>query len=330
MGERQVRRKVRVAVGLVVLTTVVAVLPVSPAGAAFPGANGPIFYPCVPNPSSNQDLCRLDPDTLSVTVITDSFYPVHERRVGVSADGSLVAYSQVFGIFIRRLPGAPASIHTGPIGGGGAGDVGFVPDGTAIVYRCTSGLCRQPITIPAQGEPGPVLGTVHGDTYPEVNPAGTTIAFVNGDTLFTIPLAGGARTPLVAGIVTDQVSWAPDGSRIAFTAASGLCPVAGIATIPAGGGPVTCLPNGRGATDASFSPDGRQIFVASNGHAAFLGANGVGRREVTSVTGVEENNWAPRQATANPRCAALLRELDRTTDPRAREAIRRYLSAAGC
>lgn len=125
------------------------------------------------------------------------------------------------------------------------------------------------------------------------------------------------------------MSWSPEGSRIAFVAGAGLCPAAGIATIPAGGGPVTCLPNGQGATDPSFSPEGTQIFAASNGHAVFLGANGFGRREVAGVTGVEENNWAPRRA-GNAPCTALFRQLDRTTDPRARQIIERYLSASGC
>lgn len=321
----------RVLVALLAVTSAVALLPASPAPAAFPGANGPIVYPCVVNPASNQDLCRLDPDTLAVTVIFDSFLPVHEFRVGVSPDGSLVAFTLVFGILIRRIdgsvvPGAPS----GPVGPAGARDVGFTPDGASIVYGCVDGLCRSPISTPAGPRPVPLPGTGPGDAKPEVNPAGTRIAFVHGDTLFTIPLAGGTRTPLVNGILFDQVSWAPDGSRIAFTAGSGLCPVAGIATVPSGGGPVTCLPNGQGATDPSFSPDGTQIFVSLNGHAAFLGANGAGRREVPSVTGVEENNWAPRQAAANPRCAALQQQLDRTTDPRVRAAIQRYLSAARC
>ncbi len=318
-----------VVVALVAVTSGVAV-PSTPAGAAFPGANGPIVYPCVPSSASNGDLCRIDPDTLAVTVIVDSFFPVHKRRVAVSADGSLVAYSQVFGIFVRRLDGGPVpGVYTGPIGGAGAGDASFTPDGASIVFRCRFGLCRQPITSAVPADPAAIAGTVEGDTYPEVNPAGTTVAFVNGATLFTIPLAGGTRTPLVTGIVTDQVSWAPDGSRIAFVAGSGLCPVTGIATVPAGGGSVTCLPNGQGATDPSFSPDGTQIFVSFNGRAAFLGANGVGRREVPALTGVEENNWAPRRAIS-PRCAALFRELDRTTDPRGRMIIQRHLVAAGC
>ncbi len=267
-----------------------------------------------------------------MTVIVDSFFPVHEFRAGVSADGSLVAYTQVFGIFVRQIDGRVVpGVPSGPVGPPGAGDVAFTPDGASIVYRCAGGLCLRPISSsPGPVRPPPIPGTGPGDAKPEVNPAGTRIAFVHGDTLFTIPLTGGTRTALVSGIVFDQVSWSPDGSRIAFTAGAGLCPVAGIATIPAGGGPVTCLPNGRGATDPSFSPDGTLIFAASDGHAAILGANGVGRRELPTVTGVEENNWAPRRAAANPRCVALQRELDRTSDPRARAAIQRYLAAAGC
>ncbi len=51
----------RVVVALLAVTSAVAAATVSPAEAAFPGANGPIVYPCVVNPASNQDLCRLDP-----------------------------------------------------------------------------------------------------------------------------------------------------------------------------------------------------------------------------------------------------------------------------
>ncbi|HEV3400717.1 MAG TPA: hypothetical protein VG078_02760 [Acidimicrobiales bacterium] len=303
----------------------VAVSTTAPAEAAFPGVNGPIIYPCVPNADSNGDLCRLEPDTLTVQVIADGMFPVRSDRVGVSADGSMVAYSQVQGIFVRRIGGP--FVYPGPLGQSGAADVGFTPDGAAIVHRCLAGLCR---TVISGGPPSPIAGTVPGDRFPEVNPAGTRIAFVNGSTLFTIPLAGGTRTPLVSGITIDQVSWAPDGSRIAFLAGAGLCPAAGIATVPAGGGPVTCLPNGQGATHPSFSPDGTQIFVALADHAALLGAKGVGRREVFGLGTVAGNNWAPRRAAANPRCAALFGQLDRTTDLRAREAIQRHLRAAGC
>ena len=328
MHERHVagRLRSRLLVTLLAVTSAVAVSTTAPAEAAFPGVNGPVIYPCVPNANSNGDLCRLDPDTLAVQVIADGVFPVHGNRVGVSADGSMVAYSQVQGIFVRRIGGP--FVYPGPLGQSGAVDVGFTPDGAAIVHSCPlTGLCRTAIF---GGPPSPIPGTVPGDRFPEVNPAGTRIAFVNGSTLFTIPLAGGTRTPLVSGIVNDQVSWAPDGSRIAFTAGAGLCPVAGIATIPAGGGPVTCLPNGQGATDPSFSPDGTQIFVALADHAAFLGANGVGRREVFGLGTVAGNNWAPRRAAANPRCAALLGQLDRTSDLRARGVIQRYLNAASC
>jgi hypothetical protein len=322
---------VHLVAALLVLTGAIVAIPASPAGAAFPGANGPIVYPCSPNATSNGDLCRLDPQTLAVTVIVDGMFPVRENRVGVSPDGSLVAYTQVFGVFVRRIDGSVVpGFPSGPLVVPGASDVGFTADGGSIVVRCAGGLCRLPITGTGGGFPPPIPGTGPGDAYPEVNPAGTTIAFVHGDILSTIPVAGGARTQLVSGVVFDQVSWAPDGSRIAFTAGAGLCPVAGIATVPAGGGPVTCLPNGQGATDPSFSPDGTQIFVSLNGHAAFLGANGVGRRELPGVTGVENNNWAPRRTAASPRCAALLQQLDRTTDPRARATIQRFLAANRC
>jgi WD40 repeat protein len=320
---------VHLVAALLVLTGAIAAIPASPAGAAFPGANGPIVYPCTR--VTNGDLCRLDSETGTVTVIGDSSFPVHSRRVGVSPDGSLVAYSQAFGVFIRRIDGSAApGVPGAPVAHAGAGDVSFTPGGASIVYRCLGGLCHTPITNTSGFPPPPIPGTGPGDGYPEVNPAGTTIAFVHGDILSTIPLAGGARTQLASGVVFDQVSWAPDGSRIAFTAGAGLCPVAGIATVPAGGGPVTCLPNGQGATDPSFSPDGTQIFVSLNGHAAFLGANGVGLRELPGVTGVENNNWAPRRAATGPRCAALLQQLDRTTDPRARATIQRFLAANRC
>jgi hypothetical protein len=322
---RRARRSERsLVVALMAVASAVAVS-LSPAGAAFPGANGPIVYPCVPNPDSNGDLCRLDPGTLVETVIFDGSFPVRRERVGVSPDGSLVAYSQVFGIFVRRIDGSLVS--TAPLGSPGSGDVSFTPDGTSLVYRCFRGLCRTTVT----GGPEVVIpGSVPGDRYPEVSPDGTTIAFVSSGTLYTMPLAGGSRTPLVAGIVEDQVSWAPDGSRIAFVAGTGLCPVQGIATVQRTGGPVTCLANGRGASAPSFSPDGTQIFVAVNDHAAFIGANGVGRREILGVGPVLGNNWAPGRAAANPRCTALFQQLDRTTDPRARQIIQRYLTAAGC
>jgi hypothetical protein len=303
----------------------VAMATVPPVEAAFPGANGPIVYPCVPNLDSNGDLCRLDPGTLVETVIFDGFFPVRPERVGVSPDGSLVAYSQVFGIFVRRIDGSLVS--SAPVGSPGSGDVSFTPDGTSLVYRCFRGLCRTTVT----GGPEVVIpGSVPGDRYPEVSPDGTTIAFVSAGTLYTMPLAGGPRTPLVSGIVEDQVSWAPDGSRIAFVAGTGLCPVQGIATVQRTGGPVTCLANGRWARAPSFSPDGTRIFVAVNDHAAFIGANGVGRREILGVGRVLGNNWAPGRAAANARCAALFQQLDRTTDPRARAVIQRYLAASGC
>jgi Tol biopolymer transport system component len=142
------------------------------------------------------------------------------------------------------------------------------------------------------------------------SPRGDVVAYGCGPSGLAVCLAsaeGGSPPTLVAGYAATALTWAPDGSRLAFIGSrdtapqtpglytvapdgTGLRLLAGdvtgqglawspngkllafagdrVGTVPATGGPVTVLASGAGAESVAWSPSGARIAYCSSG---FLG-----------------------------------------------------------
>src|SRR5207237_426683 len=90
----------------------------------------------------------------------------------------------------------------------------------------------------------------------EVSPNGATVAYVNfnNDNLETIPIGGGLPNVVVAGTgQDDQVSWSPDGTKIAVVDTV-HCPSNPIGIVSATANNATPAPPTRAATPSPRRP----------------------------------------------------------------------------
>ena len=269
------------------------------AHAAFPGTNGPIVY----TSESNGDVELLDPSTGVVSDICPSALCGGAfDRPETSANGQTIVFVNTTGIATIPITGGGFTQITSDAGD----DPSYTPDGSTIVYQVNNTLKKVPA---AGGSSTSISGAEPGCVdNPEVSPNGATVAYINfcatGDNLETIPIGGGLPNVVVAniGFHNDQVSWSPDGTKIALEDTN-HCPAAtriGVVAATANNAAPTCLPNSASNDqDPSWSPDGTKIALEddSTDSPAILGANGVGRTVLSNVTDFGNEYWAP-QATA--------------------------------
>ena len=269
------------ATGTIAGFAAVAISP--PAHAAFPGTNGPIVF-TVGTSGTNSNIFKWDPANPGTT--TQIGTAVTADRPAVSPDGTTVAYADPFGngIFLIGINGSPTS---GPLAGaasGGCLDPTFANAAT-VVAQCGSDFKTFQTT-------GNAVGTITPGGTPfesEVSPDGTTIAYVDAGLgeLFTIPVSGasGPTKRTVSGsIAADQVSWSPDGTKVAVQSAVCNSPAGGIAVVSIGVSTTpSCLTTtAAGDRDPSWSPDGTTIAASNFNTPVLLPAAG-GSRGVPST-----------------------------------------------
>ena len=202
------------------------------AAAAFPGANGPIYF------DSNRDVGAADIYAITpgaqaqrVTTSTSSSDPA------VSPDGSQIA-------FISADPGEPYQVFVVNADGSGRRQVttsppaksqpAWSPDGSRIAYVANSfdvdGQTDTEIwSVTLNGtNPSQLTANTVADTYPAWSPDGSRIAFVRGFDVWVMNSTGGGEANLTPTIGTPcppegcyqgrdgEPSWSPDGSRIAY------------------------------------------------------------------------------------------------------------------
>ena len=219
------------------------------AHAAFPGTNGPIVF---------EDVATGE----------------------VSANGQTIVFPNAAGIATLPITGGGFSQITSDAGD----DPSFTPDGGTIVYQASNVLKR----VAATGGSSTSISGANPAEEPEVSPNGATVAYINfnNNNLETIPIGGGLPNVVVANANDDQVSWSPDGTRIALqdTTHCGTTPI-GVVSATANNAAPTCLPNSAvNDTDPSFSPDGTKIAVSNAvSNLAILNANGIGRTDFTTT-----------------------------------------------
>lgn len=206
---------------LVVLTMLVCA---GTAEAAFPGANGPIYF------DSNRhvgaaDIYAVTPGSPArrVTTSTSSSNPA------VSPDGNRIA-------FISADPGDPAN-QVFVVNADGTGrrkvttdspgktEPAWSPDGTRIAYVAADDIW----SIGAGGgTPLRLTADPAVETYPAWSPDGTRIAFVRAQDVWVKNLSTGEETNLTPtqgvefpmeeryGGIDGEPAWSPDGNTIAY------------------------------------------------------------------------------------------------------------------
>lgn len=216
------------------------------------------------------------------TQLTSTVDNLEDTEPGISPDGSKIVFQRVdltgasgtgFDIWEMNADGS----HQTQLTSSSDAEISaeFSPDGTKIVYVRQSPT-NQIWIMGADGSNQHVLLNNPGqqDRGPSWSPNGAKIVYSeDGNGLYVMNADGSNPTQLLDGsghpIPGQDPTWSPDGTQIAFYAAPGGAPGAGLYTIPAGGGsdptPVVLTGDFQSeyATWAAVLPDGIGTLAAS-------------------------------------------------------------------
>ncbi len=185
-------------------------------------------------------------------------------------------------------------------------DPALSPDGAMIAYA-QGPVTRMQIYVQQIGGGRRVALTSDStDSFrsPQWSPDGTRIAFQGNDGIFVVPALGGAPGRVVrsetatrglgSGALTELwgLTWAPDGSRLAYTGAS-----SGVSIVPvAGGASIQLTAQGLFASPA-WSPDGTRLAVASGNPGFTFGTGYFGNVGSSSIWVMPIAGGAPLRIT---------------------------------
>ena len=273
-------RSLPVLLALALLATLV--LAVGPAGAAFPGKNGPIVYPFIHlNEGEDTGGLRIHGPTLKprskpLTRNADDSNP------SFSPNGRLIAFQGK-----RENPEARAT-HIYVVKSDGSGvrpltsgkfrdsDPAFSADGKTIVFsRVDNGKPRTEhiYSVPLAGGEPTQISTGKEDTEPVFTPDGKRILFVgkgkakDGRDIFSMsPLGNEVRLVLGGGGNQGEPDVSPNGRIIAFNSGSNIftARLDGSHVKPVTHSRRDCF-SGACYHDPAFSPDGTHLAYRSRG-----------------------------------------------------------------
>ena len=247
-------------------------LPVSPASATFPGANGKIFY--TSDASGFLDIWSMDPSGANKTDLTKS--ETWDERSAVSPNGQTVAYSSHVnhndvGIYLMNADGSngrtliddPEMIEWDPA---------FTPDGANILFSGQSMTNSGDVyTVPvAGGSPVDLTNNKAIDRDPEACAANGRIVFVSSRTgdndIWVMDPNGANQTDLtkVAGESQEiQPAWSPDCSHIVYVSNQNAGKYEVYVMEASGGNQTRITSTTAEEQNPTWSPDGKLIAYAS-------------------------------------------------------------------
>jgi Tol biopolymer transport system component len=308
---------------------------VKPAGAAFPGPDGRIFFETARD-DGRTNVYSMDADGANASSLPRSSVAIADTNPAVSADGSLVAYEHDRDIWVMNHDGTdPRPVTTD---GGAAQDLqpAWSPDGTRIAFYRITSSARDIYAVNADGSNLRQLTTAATqDSDPAWSPDGTRIAYVvccqdvwimNADGTGQTNLTGSSPYPGVAGGSTEP-NWSPDGSRLVFSAGpdcSFSCTGKDIYSMTAtGGGEANLTPTPDNHYQPVFSPDGSRIAFASNtidgpNHDVYtMPATGGQPTNITNDAALDANpDWSVPSPNAAPTISAVRPAPNATTRDR--------------
>jgi len=247
-------------------------LPVSPASATFPGANGKIFY--TSDSSGFLDIWSMDPSGANKTDLTKS--ETWDERSAVSPNGQTVAYSSHVnhndvGIYLMNADGSsgrtliddPEMIEWDPA---------FTPDGANLLFGgLPMGGNEDVYTVPAGGgTPVDLTNNAAIDRDPEACATNGRIVFASSRTgdndIWVMDPNGSNQTDLtqVAGESQEiQPSWSPDCSHIVYVSSQNAHKYDVYVVEASGGNQTRITTTTAEEQNPTWSPDGKLIAYAS-------------------------------------------------------------------
>ena len=315
--------KASAAVAIIMLVLIAAA---EPAGAAFRGANGKIFFESTR--TGSYQIFSMKPNGSGVTNIASN-RSLSEADPAVSPNGRKIAYEYAREVWVMNADGTGKRKVVGNTGGDASPS--WSPDGRKIVFSRNSADVWV-VNVDGTGKRNLTKTPDRQERDPAYSPDGARIAYTvspvsSGGTQVYVMNANGKRqtnlTPEDSftfecpdggtyghNVESRYPSWSPSGRRIAFTGAGG-CTAGGsltgglnIWTMNPDGSGKRQLTNDENTIDEqpAYSPDGTKIvFVSDRDSMASslkeiytMNADGSGIRRLTTNGATDEHpDWQP-------------------------------------